>query len=214
MSRVLLKLRKGDKVKYLSHLNFTRAFEMALRRARVPVAYSSGFNPRPRMSFGSAVGVGVTSDDERIVLELASPENPSDILERLNSQLPEGMEVLSAEAVEGSPPGLNASQFQIAAACDEGCGPAAVGKAVEELMKSGQIRVVRTREGKTKEIDIRPFLLDADVAECGERSVLVNVSLRLGDAGGARPQDFLQALLHLVPNLSLGRIHKLRQFRV
>ncbi|HUV05567.1 MAG TPA: TIGR03936 family radical SAM-associated protein [Armatimonadota bacterium] len=215
MSRVLLKLSKGDKVKYISHLDLIRAFELALRRARIPVAYSSGFNPRPRMSFGPAIGVGVTSDDERIVVELASPEDPSDILEKLNSQLPDGMELLSAEAVNGSPlAGPNASRFQIAAVCGGECSPAAVARAVEQLMESAEVRVARVREGKTKEVDIRPFLLQADVTECEGRSVVLNVSLRLGDSGGARPQDFVQALLRLVPNLTVGRIHRLSQFRV
>jgi len=213
MSHVLLKLRKGDKVKYISHLDLVRAFELALRRARIPVAYSSGFNPRPRMSFGPAVGVGVTSDDERIALELASPENPSEIRERLNSQLPDGLEVLSAEAAGGSPmSGLNASRFQVTLACGGECDPAAVGRAVEELMKSAEVRVVRTRDVGTKEVDIRPFLLEADVVECSERSALVDVSLRLGNAGGARPQDFVQALLRLVPNFSVRKIRRLRQF--
>ena len=214
MSRVLLKLRKGDRVKYLSHLDLIRAFELALRRARIPVAYSLGFNPRPRMSFGPAVGVGVTSDDERIALELASAEEPSEIRERLNSQLPDGIEVLSAEAVGESPlPGPNASQFRIAVLCGGECSPADVARAVEQLMKSAEVRVARVREGKTKEVDIRPFLLQADVTECEGRSVVLNVSVRLGDSGGARPQDFVQALLRLAPNLTVGRIHRSRQFR-
>ena len=79
-------------------------------------------------------------------------------------------------------------------------------------MKSTEVRVVRMRDSGTKEVDIRPFLLEADVVECGERSVLLDVGLRLGDAGGARPQDFVQALLRLLPNLSVRKMHRSRQF--
>ena len=79
MNRVMLRLNKGEAVKYISHRDYVRAFEMALRRARVPVAYSSGFNPRANMSFGSAVGVGVESDDERILVELSKPIPPGEV---------------------------------------------------------------------------------------------------------------------------------------
>lgn len=214
MSRVLLRLRKGEEVKYLSHRDVIRTFEFALRRARIPVAYSAGFNPRPRMSFGSAVGVGVTSDDERIVLELGSPEDPSDVKEKMNSQLPSGLAVLEAEAVpdegrRGGSSDLGGSQFQITVTGD----PLAIDRAIRELFESTEVRVVRVREGVTKEVDIRPHLLQADIVKSEEGCVSIQVSLGLGHSGGARPQDFVQALSDKVPNLNVRRIHRLKQFR-
>ena len=214
MSHVSLRLRKGDEVKYLSHRDLIRAFELALRRARIAVVYSAGFNPRPRMSFGSAIGVGVTSDDERIVLELLSPDDPSDIMERLNSRLPKGLEVLEAEAVPDGVRrkvlGLNTSEFQIT--CDGECDAQAVGKAIEELLASSEVRVVRVRgEGETKEVDIRPYVLSADTAECGG-CVVINVCLGFGSSGGAGPRDFVLALRKLMSNLGVRKIHRLRQF--
>lgn len=214
MFRVLLKLHKGEEIKYLSHRDVIRAFEFALRRARIDVAYSSGFNPRPRMSFGSAIGVGVTSDDERIVLELASNQDACDIEERLNSQLPDGLQVLETEVVSDgvkSPLSeLNASQFRITLECDS----EAINMAIEKILSSDEVRIVREREGKTKEIDIRPYISEINIVKADDRKVVIDVSLRSSDSGGASPKDFVQALRSLVSNLVVRKMHRLRHFHI
>ena len=213
MSRVLLRLRKGDEVRYLSHRDMVRAFELALRRAGIPVAYSEGFNPRPRMSFGAAVGVGVTSDDERIVLETAEPQEPAEVMTRLNAQLPKGLEILAAEAVpeegrrSGSLSELNASKFRITLTCGEDCEGGAIEHAIEEMLASGEIRIMREREGKVREVNIRPYIIGARVSEDD-----LEVCLRSSDSGGASPKDFMQAIGALTPNLSIERIHRLVQY--
>ena len=207
--RVLLRLQKGGEVKYLSHLDFIRAFEHALRRARIPVEYSAGFNPRPRMSFGSAVGVGVTSDDERIILELAEPMAASEVKEALNSMLPEGIEVLEAEALpEGTKRvATTGSQFRLIVQGDS----SAIEKAAGELLESKEIPVTRVRENRTKESDLRPNLIEARVTGSDGDSVILEIGLRSGDSGGARPQDFMQALEQKVPNIVLLSVHRVRQ---
>ena len=207
--RVLLRLQKGGEVKYLSHLDFIRAFEHALRRARIPVEYSAGFNPRPRMSFGSAVGVGVTSDDERIILELAEPMAASEAKEALNLILPGGIEVLEAEALpEGTKRvATTGSQFRLALRGDS----SAIEKAVGELLESKEIPVTRVRENRTKETDLRPNLIEAGVTGSDGDSVTLEIGLRSGDSGGARPQDFMQALEQKVPNVVLLSVHRVRQ---
>lgn len=211
MYRVSLKLHKGEEIKYLSHRDIIRAFEFALRRAKIPVAYSSGFNPRPCMSFGSAIGVGVTSDDERIVLDLASAENPQEVKERLNSTLPNGLQVLEAEVVpEGvkSPiSSLNASEFEITVEGDA----EEIGRAIDHLMSYEEIRIIRVREGKSKEIDIRPYLMEAGI-NSKDGLTNIRVSLRSTSTGGAGPRDFVQALRDRLPNLIVRRVHRLRQF--
>jgi radical SAM-linked protein len=215
MLRVLLSIRKGEGVKYLSHRDVIRSFEYALRRARIPVAFSEGFNPRPKMSFGGAIGVGVTSDDEKIQLDLSSPLTPAEVMEKLNAVLPEEIRILAAEECpEGrkSPLSrLNASEFRLDFLCGEGCSPEDVKNAVDRLLASSEVKIVRVREGKAKNLDLRPFLLSADAAIEGE-NIRINVALRAGDNGGAGPRDFVQALGEIVPNLSVKSTHRIRQF--
>jgi len=215
MFHVMLTLKKGEEVKYLSHRDVIRTFEFALRRGKIPISYSEGFNPRPRMSFGSAIGVGVTSEDDRIQLELTGPVEPSDIKAALNSQLPPGIRVLAAEIViEGvkSPISkLNASEFRMSASCN-GCDLTCVKEAIAKLFSSESIRVKRNiADGGTKEVEIRPHLLSAEAAqeENGDLSILV--TLGYGHSGGAGPKDFVQAMTKVLPNLRVGSVHRVRQ---
>jgi radical SAM family uncharacterized protein/radical SAM-linked protein len=215
MFRVMLSLRKGEEVKYLSHRDFIHTFELALRRARVPIAHSQGFNPRPKMSFGSAIGVGVMSEDERIQLELAAPLAASDVKDALNASLPPGMEVLGANMVpegEKSPISLlNASEFRIGIS-GEGCDPNNVQAALDQLLVSSEIRVIREKEGARKELDIRPYLVSAVQQSASDEALTVTVVLRFGDSGGAGPRDFLQAIKRILPGLEVQAVCRTRQF--
>lgn len=214
--RVLLKLRKGDEIRYLSHLDMVRAFEFALRRSRVPLAFTEGFNPRPKMAFGPAIGVGVTSDDDWTMLDLACQLDPSEIKAMLNSQLPPGMEVSVVEEVpEGvkSPIStLNAAQYRLTFECSVECDSSAVEGTLRAIFAAPEVKVVRDRQGKKKEVDIRPHLLVLGAVELQENLVIVDVSLGRNDSGGARPQDLAQALGEKVPGVDLRRVHRLRQF--
>lgn len=213
--RVLLRLRKGEEVKYLSHRDVIRAFEFALRRAGVFVAYSTGFNPRPRMSFGSAIGVGVTSDDERIIVELTCPEPTSRIKEQLNSVMPTGMAILSAEEIPAevkSPIStLNASEFRLTLG-GNGCRPEAVKAVVDGLLSAAEVKVTRERRGRSSEVDIRPGILGVQISAGEENTVLVDVCLRITDTGGVRVQDFVKAIEEQTDGLVVESIRRIRQY--
>jgi radical SAM-linked protein len=211
--RVLLKLRKGEEVKYLSHLDMVRAFEFALRRSELPMAFSEGFNPRPKMAFCSAIGVGVLSDDERIMITLSQPLAPECVKDRLNGELPPGMEIAAAEEVpEGAKSPLAtlaASEYSITVG-----GPSA-GEAEEaalKLFEEPQVRVTRTRKDGLKEVDIRPHLLKLSKVESEGGYAVLTVCLASGSSGGARPQDFVEALKKSLPNLAVKKIKRLKQY--
>ncbi|MBU0630749.1 MAG: TIGR03936 family radical SAM-associated protein [Candidatus Margulisbacteria bacterium] len=96
MPRIQIKYRKGEEVKYISHRDLIRAFGRAIRRAEIPIAYSQGFNPRMKISWGQALKVGASSEGETAELQLAVPMPPDEIMTRLNRQLPKGLAVLGA----------------------------------------------------------------------------------------------------------------------
>ena len=156
--RMLLSMRKGEEIKYLSHRDYVHAFELALRRARLRIAYSEGFNPRPKMVFGSAIGVGVTSEDERIQVELCAAIDPLAVRDALNAVLPRGMEVRDAQICaegEKSPlSGMNLSQFRMSAFCPHGCDPSCIDRALEGMLAAQTIPVIREKDGVRKEVDI------------------------------------------------------------
>ena len=94
--KLLLRLEKGEKVKYISHLDMQRLFQRALRRAKLPCAYSQGFNPHVLVSFACALPVGVCSKAEYAEVVLERFVSPTECMARLNEVLPDGVKILNA----------------------------------------------------------------------------------------------------------------------
>ena len=213
MYRVLLSLRKDASIKYISHLDLVKAFEYALRRAKTPVAYSEGFNPRPKMSFGGAVGVGVSSDDERFIVELLEPVDASEIMNNLNSNLPSGLQVLSAESVPDgvkSPVGkLNASDFEITITTSD---MPAVRELIASILQSDDYKVTRAKANESKVVDIRPYIIDIKVSDNVDGSAVINASFKSTNSGGGRPQDIIQALCGTISDIQILDIKRIRQY--
>lgn len=215
MYRVLLSLKKDASIKYISHLDLVKAFEYALRRAKTPVAYSEGFNPRPKMSFGGAVGVGVSSDDERFIIELVEPVDASEIMNNLNANLPPGLQVLFAENVPDgvkSPIGkLNASDFEITVSTSD---MSAVKELIGSILQSEEYRVTRVKANESKEVDIRPYVIDIKVIDNADGSAVINASFKSTNSGGGRPQDIIHALCGTISDIRILEIKRICQFEV
>ena len=99
MQRIRIKYRKGEEVKFISHRDLMRAFMRAIRRAGLPIAYSQGFNPHMKISWGNALKVGAASEAEFAELQFEQWVKPQELKERLNRQLPKGLEILEADLV-------------------------------------------------------------------------------------------------------------------
>src|SRR5205085_3208604 len=96
VERILFRFTKGEPVRFVGHLDLMRVFERAIRRSRFPIAYSQGFNPRPRMAFASALTLGATSSCELCQLDLAEDMDESRVaaaIAALRGQLPPGITV-------------------------------------------------------------------------------------------------------------------------
>ena len=89
-----VKFTKGEEVKFIGHLDVMRLFQRAIKRAKLPVAYSKGFNPHQLLSFASPLTLGATSEGEYGDFEMAEKIEPEDITKKLNQTLPRGVKVL------------------------------------------------------------------------------------------------------------------------
>lgn len=99
MQRIKVKYRKGEEIKYISHRDLIRAFHRAIRRAGLPVAYSQGFNPHMKVSWGQALKVGAASESEFAEIQMERWVKPQELKEKLNQTLPPGLEILAADLV-------------------------------------------------------------------------------------------------------------------
>src|SRR6266700_2916279 len=97
--KYLITFEKGEPVRWLGHLDMLRTFERAIRRAELPIAFSTGFNPRERITFASALGVGVTGGAELMTIELTDTVEPPAIVADLNDKLPAGIQILEAREI-------------------------------------------------------------------------------------------------------------------
>jgi radical SAM-linked protein len=89
-----LRYAKRGRLRFASHRDFQRAFERALRRAGVPMAYSAGFSPHPKISYANAAPTGTASEAEYLEIGLAEVCDPQDLRRRIDEALPPGLDIL------------------------------------------------------------------------------------------------------------------------
>ncbi|NPD03268.1 DUF2344 domain-containing protein [Nocardioides sp. zg-1308] len=194
VQRLRVRYAKRGRLRFTSHRDFSRAFERAVFRARVPMAYSSGFNPHPRISYAGAAPTGSASEAEYLELALSEVVVPADVHAMLDEALPTGLDVL--EVVE-SPGGslsdlLEGSRWRIDLAADR----VAVTEAVGTFLAAEEALVERMTKKGMREFDARGavvsllVLADADTPE-GRTSL--DVVLRHGTPA-VRPDDVLRGL--------------------
>src|SRR3954462_14808167 len=104
VQKLRIRYAKRGRLRFTSHRDFARAFERALRRARVPIAYSAGFTPHPKVSYANAAPTGVASEAEYLEIGLAEQRDPKDLAAALDEALPDGFDVV--EAVTAGPGSL------------------------------------------------------------------------------------------------------------
>ncbi|MFI8810320.1 MULTISPECIES: TIGR03936 family radical SAM-associated protein [unclassified Streptomyces] len=104
MQRIRLRYTKRGRLRFTSHRDFQRAFERALRRSEVPMAYSAGFTPHPKVSYANAAPTGTGSEAEFLEIALTEARDPDVLRDLLNASLPDGLDV--TDAVEARTSGL------------------------------------------------------------------------------------------------------------
>ena len=193
--RLRVRYAKRGRARFASHRDIGRAVERALRRAGIPMAFSSGFSPHPRISYAGASPTGAASESEYLELGLARTCDPVWVQQQLNAALPTGLVVL---AVVESAPGaladlLTASQWRLEL---PGVPEAVAAGAVAALLAEESHLVERMTKTGMRSFDVRGAVLRLETAGDG--------LLQLVSAIGAplvRPDDVVGALVALEPGL-------------
>src|SRR5260370_292786 len=158
--KYLITFEKGESVRWLGHLDILRTFERAIRRAELPIAFSTGFNPRERIAFANALSTGVTGAAELATIELTDAVDPPIIVTSLNDKLPPGIRLSSAQEIPdvGSRDLMNSydrAEIAVICACSPDTQMESAQSAADMLLARTQISIQREREGKVKTLDIR-----------------------------------------------------------
>lgn len=154
MQRIRLRYTKRGRLRFTSHRDFQRAFERALRRAEVPMAYSAGFTPHPKVSYANAAPTGTGSEAEYLEIQLAAHRDPETLRTLLDASLPDGLDV--TDAVEARTSGLadrlQASVWEIRL---DGVTPEEAGRAVEAFLAAEEVLVERRTKNGMRSFDAR-----------------------------------------------------------
>ena len=167
VQRLRVRYAKRGRLRFTSHRDFSRAFERAVFRARIPMAYSSGFNPHPRISYAGAAPTGSASEAEYLEIALAEVVDPAEVAAALDEALPDGLDVL--EVVE-SPGGsladlLEASRWRI----DLPAGQARLLAAVAPFLAADAVLVERMTKKGLREFDCRAAVVSLAVRDADGR---------------------------------------------
>ncbi|HEY0487135.1 MAG TPA: TIGR03936 family radical SAM-associated protein [Mycobacteriales bacterium] len=162
VQRVRLRYAKRGRLRFTSHRDIARAFERALRRARVPMAYSAGFNPHPRVSWLGASPTGVASEAEYVELALAERVEPDALRAAIDAALPPGLDILEVvEAGAGSlAERIDASSWRIEL---PGVPGEALAAAVEAFRAASEVPVERLTKNGRRSLDARGPVVRAEV---------------------------------------------------
>lgn len=193
VQRLRIRYAKRGRLRFTSHRDFARAFERALRRADVPMAYSAGFSPHPKISYVGAAPTGVASEAEYLDIGLARESDPDQIRAALDGALPDGLDILEIVPATGSlADRMQAAHWRVEL---PGVDPDRLHDAVLALLGTTELSVERLTKDGRREIDVRQALVSAKVRPevvVGGRAILEVVVRQVTPA--VRPDDILAAL--------------------
>lgn len=168
--QLLVRYAKRGKMRFASQLDVARAFERGVRRAGLPIAYSTGFTPHPKISYAGGVPTGVASEAEYLSLTLTSRAEADAVAERLNAALPDGIEVIAVTEDTGGKPAsrLTVSEWQISL---PGLPPDNVVPVVTDFLALAEAPVERMTSKGLRRMDARAAVVSLDVQVLtGERA--------------------------------------------
>jgi radical SAM-linked protein len=191
VQRLRIRYAKRGRIRFTSHRDISRAIERAVARAGIPMAYSSGFHPHPRISYAGASPTGAASEAEYVELGLAQVCDAEDVRRDLDAVLPEGLDIVEvvdgADSLAGSLPDLlQASRWRMDVV---GAEPAEVVAAAERFLAAESIEVERMTKKGLRTFDCRAAVVALTAGDEGDIELLLEHG-----TPAVRPDDVLTGL--------------------
>lgn len=207
--RARMAYTKKASARYIAHLDLARLFQRAFRRAAVEIAYSEGFNPHPKISFGAPLPVGMEGEREYVDVDLKELgfEELRAAFGRLSSQMPQGIELLSWQILPDRAPKLMALldtavyRAEVPWVCSDVMNVERtefLEQALQGWLKQPEILWERHKENTVVSVNLRPFIREVTVSELlpllgGHQMGIFEIVTVLGNAGSVRPLEILGA---------------------
>jgi radical SAM-linked protein len=190
--RVRITFTKQNALRYIGHLDLHRLWERAMRRAGLPISYSQGFHPQPKISLAAALPLGFSSRNEVLDVRLNEDVATEDISARLTDNLPPDIKVLDVQEVDERLPAMQT--LVLSAAYDvhltEPVDGSELKRRVEALMQTESL--IRERRGKT--YDLRPLIEMLSIITQADGKAWLKMTLAAREGATGRPEEVLAAL--------------------
>ena len=191
--RIRITFVKQGALRYTGHLDLHKLWERAARRAELPLAYSQGFHPQPKMNMAAALPLGFSSRCEMLDMKLERDIPLDDLSARLNSTLPSGIQVVDVEQVDERAPALQtqvaSSEYEVT--LTEAVDISELKRKIESVLESKAI----PRERRGKMYDLRPLMEELRILESDDpvpQKIFMRLTAREGATG--RPEEVLDVL--------------------
>jgi radical SAM-linked protein len=200
VQRLRLRYAKRGRLRFSSHRDFQRAFERALRRAAVPMAYSAGFSPHPKVSYAGAAPTGTASEAEYLEIALAERCDPQRLREALDAALPSGLDVLDVVEVPvhgaaGLSERLEVSDWEIVL---PGVPPEEAAAAATAFLATASVEVSRLTKNGQRRFDARAAVLRLEPAARLRLEPAARAAPERAAAAGSEPCAILRAVVRQV----------------
>ena len=196
MFRLRVRFCRGEELKFISHLDIIRLWLRAMRRAGIPLEYTEGFSPHPRISLAVPLSVGVTADNELMDISVTKVVSPHWFVDTVNRQLPDGLKVLEATPIGANVPSLQSqvryTQYQVEVKSDKN--EEEIKGDIDRLLALESLPWHHERDTGRKSYDLRNLIDDIWVVEMKAEACVLGMILRCDESGSGRPEQVSLAL--------------------
>ncbi len=201
MERLRLAIKKDGAIQFLSHLDFARAVRYVIIRANLPICYSEGFNPHMKMSFASALGVGVSADVEYMDMELETKIPVPEVMERMNTKSPHGFAVLDGKYIDPKATKLmaaaNYATYMLLGPTIDGATEEAVQTALQAFNTATEVmyeKVSVKGKKKVRLIDVKQHVIEPITGTLDGKNVVLEVGIFQTAEGAIKPTQVWEVL--------------------
>ncbi len=196
MQRLRVKFSRGEEVKFISHLDIMRLWQRALNRAGIPLAYSEGFNPHPRMSLAAPLALGVTSEAELMDIVISRQSSPHAFLAAVSRQLPPGIDIDHVLEIPLAMPSLQSqvrfAEYRVEIPTTKKRGETEA--AIDELMAKKELPWQHRRDTGLRHYDLRALIDELKLVDIDHECCTLGMKLRCDSNGSGRPEQVAAAL--------------------
>jgi len=196
MQRLRIRFSRREEIKFISHLDIMRLWQRALHRAEIPLAYTEGFSPHPRISLAAPLAVGVTSQAELMDVFCSKWVSPHFFTNAVSQQLPAGIEIVQVYSVAPTMPSLQSqvgyAEYEVELETEKD--QAAVKAALASLLSAEQLAWHHERDTGTRNYDLRALIDDLWLIDWCQGYPHIGMRLRCDSGGSGRPEQVTAAL--------------------